>query len=57
MQAHKLEERDMTVLQALIILYMQQGRTDHARPYAEKLLALDPQNPQLQQWVGGILGR
>ena len=53
-QAHRLEERDMTVLQALIILYLQQQRPDHARTYAEKLLALDPDNPALQQWVGGI---
>jgi len=54
-QAHKLEEGDMSILQALIILYMQEGRPDHARPYAEKLLAMDPENPELQQWVGGIL--
>ena len=56
-QAHKLEEGDMSILQALVILYMQEGRQDHARTYAEKLLAMDPENPQLQQWVGGILGR
>lgn len=54
-RAHELEERDGTILQALVILYVQDGRVEEAKAYAQKLLALDPQNPQLQQWVGGIL--
>jgi len=56
-QAHAIDGNDGEVLQALVILYSQEERWAEARPYAEKLLALDPGNPELQAWVGGILGR
>lgn len=55
-QAHRIDERDAGILQALIILYLQEQRIGEARPYAEKLLALEPDNPELQAWVAGILG-
>jgi predicted CXXCH cytochrome family protein len=56
-QAHKLDKRDGGILQGLIILFMQEERWVEAKSHAEQLLALDPQNPELQQWVAGIMGR
>lgn len=56
-QAHAIDGTDGEVLQALVILYTQEERWTDAKPYAEKLLALDPTNPQLQEWVAGILAR
>lgn len=56
-QAHAIDGNDGAVLQALIILYSQEERWEDAKPYAEKLLALDPGNPELQGWVAGILAR
>jgi predicted CXXCH cytochrome family protein len=56
-RSHELSPEDGGVLQALVILYSQDGRWDAAKPYARALLALEPDNPQLQAWVADILRR
>ena len=57
MRAHAIDAGDGTVLQALVILYSQDERWEEAKPYAEKLLALDPSNLELQGWVAAMRAR
>jgi len=57
LQAHALSPGDGGALQALVIFYSQEGRWDEAKPHAEALLALEPDNPQLQAWVADIRRR
>ena len=56
-KAAELSPQDGGILQALIILYSQEERWEAAKPHARALLALEPNNPQLQAWVGDILRR
>ena len=56
-QAHGLDPADGGVLDALVIFYVQEERWAEAKPYAEKLLALDPNNPELQRSVAAIRAR
>ncbi len=57
LEAHRLSPGDGSVLQALVIFYSQEERWDAAKPFAQSLLALEPDNPQLQAWVADILRR
>jgi Tfp pilus assembly protein PilF len=56
-QAHVIDPADGGILDALVIFYVQEERWAEARPYAEKLLALDPNNPELQRSVAAIRAR
>lgn len=55
LKALELSPQDGSVLQALVIFYSQEERWASAKPHAQALLALDPNNPQLQAWVADIL--
>ncbi len=57
LRAHALSPADGSVLQALVIFYSQEERWDEARTHGQALLALEPDNPQLQAWLAGILRR
>ncbi|MCF6285761.1 MAG: tetratricopeptide repeat protein, partial [Candidatus Hydrogenedentes bacterium] len=54
LRAHELSPGDGSVLQALVIFYSQGERWAEAKSHAQALLALEPDNPQLQAWVGSL---
>ncbi len=49
LKGHRLEPQAVNLNYALAVFYFQQGQLPLARPFAETLRRLDPNNPQYQQ--------
>jgi predicted CXXCH cytochrome family protein len=57
LQAQKLDRRDPATCYALAVFYAQGEQYTKALPWAERMLALDPANPQARQLVAELRGR
>jgi Flp pilus assembly protein TadD len=56
LQAHHVDSMDPGIVNALIILYMQEKRWQDALGFAEKLRMLLPEEPGVQQLINQIQG-